>query len=72
LEEGKPTGIKRQDVYTRGKVEFGGQLGWVVHYTSDSHSQLTLLEIGFGNLHLRLYGYWSGDEFMEVDRERTD
>jgi hypothetical protein len=72
LEQGKPTGIKWQDLSSRRGVKFEGERGWVITYRSDHDSSLDLLELGFGDWHLRLYGYFDGDEFMEVSREDLD
>jgi hypothetical protein len=75
LKEGKPTGINRQDVVQLGKVEFEGQRGQLIGYGSDStdsRTALDFLRLGFGDAHLILYGYFHGNEFMEVSRERID
>jgi hypothetical protein len=72
LKEGKPTGITRQNVENLGKVEFEGERGQLIGHDWDSRSTLEYLKLGFGDSHLILYGYFHGNEFMEVSRERID
>ena len=75
MPEGKPTGIKGQDVAPvepRGitYVTFEGKRAAVTRYVATSSPEI--LELGFGDSHLRLYGYFDGEEFMEVDRQAID
>ena len=69
--KGRPTGIKRQDFTHAGPgvtyITFEGEQAAVLNY--DPNSYPVILELGHGRRDLRLYGYFDGDEFMEVDRE---
>ena len=68
--KGRPTGIKRQDFTHAGPgvtyVTFEWEQVAVLNY--DPNSNPEILELGRGGPDLRLYGYFDGDEFMEVDR----
>jgi hypothetical protein len=69
--KGRPTGIKRQDVTHAGPgvtyITFEEEQVPVLNYDPNSYPEI--LELGHGRRDLRLYGYFDGDEFMEVDRE---
>ena len=70
--KGRPTGIKRQDFAHAGPgvtyITFEGEQVAVLNYDPNSYPEI--LELGgHGGRDLRLYGYFGGDEFMEVDRE---
>ena len=69
--KGRPTGIKRQDFTHAGPgvtyITFEGEQVPVLNYEPNSYPEI--LELGHGGRDLRLYGYFDGDEFMEVDRE---
>jgi hypothetical protein len=67
----KRTGIKLQDLSGTGEVVYEGRRGRVIRHISDPFGALDLLELGFGDSHVRLHGYFgSDDEFMKVDRKR--
>ena len=76
-EGGRPTGIKYQDAddATRrgGSVDFEGRRAEVVRLnveTSMGTQHTALLDLDLGEEHIVLFGYFSGDEFMEVGRKR--
>ena len=74
-DKGKPTGIKYQDIARPGAagityVTFERKRAAVTRYVASSSQEI--VELGFGNSHLRLYGYFDGDEFMEVHRSPLD
>jgi hypothetical protein len=75
-EEGRPTGIKHEDAaQVGGTLDFEGRWAEVVHFSQRSHvGELNTahLELERGDEHLVLWGYFSGDEFMEVGRERLE
>ncbi len=71
MERGKPTGIKLGDVINLGQVRFEGQRAQIIGNT-DTGGSMEILRLGFGDRHLALHGYYRGDEFMEVSRERLD
>ncbi len=74
-EEGRPTGITHGDVNRLGIVDFEGRQAQLVRSNLESHvgtGHTVLLELDLGDEHLVLWGYFSGDEFMEVRRERLD
>ncbi len=73
-EEGRPTGISREDAKDPGAVvDFEGRRAEVVHF-SEKSSRLALpsaqLVLDVGDERLALEGYFSDDEFIEVERER--
>lgn len=76
MTQGRPTGIKLRDIYGHSglslgrNVEFEGQRGEIISHGADTRGSLETLDLGFGHYNLRLYGYFSGDEFMEVRRNR--
>ena len=69
--KGRPTGIKRQDFTHAGPgvtyITFEEEQVPVLNYDPNSYPEI--LELGSGGRDLRLYGYFDGGEFMEVDRE---
>ena len=76
-QEGRPTGIKYEvadDAARRGgTVEFEGRQAEVVRLNVESSmgtQHTALLDVDLGEEHLVLFGYFSGDEFMEVGRKR--
>ena len=72
MNEGTPTGIRRQDLNGRMGVKYRGERAQVVHYGSDVRGLLDRIVLGFGNRHVALYGYFKAGEFMEVKRELLD
>lgn len=76
MEQGKPTGIKRQDFDQRAEVEFEGRpahlYGYSTHSGQGAANVVADVRI-IGGPKLILYGYFgTGGEFMELDRERVD
>ena len=71
LEEGKPTGIKRDDIERLGAVEFEGGRAQLWRQNRTNGSVRLELET-FTGLRLALYGYYVRGEFVEVDRQRLD
>ena len=76
-EGGRPTGIKYQDADDAarrgGSVDFEGRRAEVVRLnveTSMGTQHTALLDLDLGEEHIVLFGYFSGDEFMEVGRKR--
>jgi hypothetical protein len=74
MEEGKPTGITREDVHNLAQVQFEGQLAHIFHAATDTAGDVehVVLSLDAGGKRLTLYGYFRGSEFMEVDRESLD
>jgi hypothetical protein len=74
MEEGKPTGITREDVHNLDQVQFEGQLARIFHAATDTAGDVehVVLSLDAGGRRLTLYGYFRGSEFMEVDREPLD
>jgi hypothetical protein len=76
-EEGRPTGIKYEDAMGAaqrgGNVDFEGRKARVVSlHGMDEMGELysARLELDLEDERLVLFGHFSGNEFMEVDRER--
>jgi hypothetical protein len=76
-EEGRPTGIRYEDAMGAaqrgGNVDFEGRMARVVSlHGMDEMDELhsARLELDLGYEYLVLFGYFSGNEFMEVGRER--
>jgi hypothetical protein len=76
-EEGRPTGIKYEDAkgaaQRGGNVDFEGRKARVVSlHGMDEMDELysARLELDLEDERLVLFGHFSGNEFMEVDRER--
>ena len=44
----------------------------VIRHSFDSSTSLECIVLGFGNREIELYGYFEGDEFMEVDAHLLD
>ncbi len=69
MSEGRPTGIKLQDVETLAVVLFEGRHIQLRRKREDERGRIILeLDDAEGAL-VALYGYFRGDEFMELDRE---
>ena len=75
-EQIRPTGITYEDAMHAaqrgGGIDFEGRKARVVHLSQKSgrdtpHSARIELDLGE---HLVLFGYFSGEEFMEVGRKR--
>jgi hypothetical protein len=65
MERGKPTGIKREHLSgPQGTTHHGERATFVRVRDSGSAVELVL---GFGDRELVLFGYFEGDEFMELD-----
>jgi hypothetical protein len=76
-QEGRPTGIKYEDADDAarrgGTIDFEGRRAEVVRLNVESSMGMqhtALLDLNLGEEHLVLFGYFSGDEFMEVGRKR--
>lgn len=71
MTEGKPTGLKREDVSGREAVEFEGR---PVHFFGEDHDAGGRVRLELetpGGSRVALYGYFGrGGEFFETDRER--
>jgi hypothetical protein len=76
-EQIRPTGITYEDAMHAaqrgGGIDFEGRQARVVHLSQKSgrdtpHS--ARIELDLGEEHLVLFGYFSGEEFMEVGRKR--
>jgi hypothetical protein len=76
-EQIRPTGITYEDAMHAaqrgGGIDFEGRKARVVHLSQKSgrdrpHS--ARIELDLGEEHLVLFGYFSGEEFMEVGRKR--
>ncbi len=75
MEEGRPTGITREDVHELGEVQFEGQQAQLSHarmHASGGVEHDVTLVLDTGGRRLALYGYFRNGEFMEVDRGRLD
>ncbi len=77
MEQGKPTGITRQDISNLGRVQFEGQTAQLLAHRGRYEEGGVIRELelhavaGDSRTRLRLYGYFNRDnEFMEVRRER--
>jgi hypothetical protein len=77
VEEERPTGITRQDMGGRGRVEFEGQRAQIIglreYYEAGGATHVLELHAieGDPRTSLELHGYFNRDgEFMEVYRER--
>ena len=77
MEQGRPTGITRQDTEGRERVEFEGQRAQITrlieYYGAGGTTHVLELHAieGDPSSSLLLYGYFNrNDEFMEVYRER--
>jgi hypothetical protein len=77
VEQGKPTGITRQDVSNLGPVQFEGQTAQLLHHRGHyepggvTHVLELHADAGDPGTWLELYGYFNRDnEFLEVRRER--
>lgn len=67
-EEGKPTGIKREDVDKLGVVEFEGGRAQLYRQNTYGDGSVRLELDTFRGPRLALYGYYGrDDEFVEVD-----
>ena len=64
MKEGKPTGIKREDLSGRQGTIYQGERATVVR-VRDTGSEVVLV-LGFGDREIELFGYFVGDEFMEI------
>jgi hypothetical protein len=75
-EEGRPTGISREDAKDPGRiVDFEGQRAEVFHFSEKSSmfaARRAQLVLDRSDERLVLWGYFRGDEFMEVERERLE
>ncbi len=72
MDEGRPTGIRRQDAESLAVVTFEGRRG-VRLYDKHEDERGVFLELDpHEGPRLALYGYFDGDEFMEVNREPID
>ncbi len=72
-EEGKPTGIKREDVDKLGVVEFEGGRAQLYRQSTQEDGSVRLELDTFRGPRLALYGFFDpGEEFIEVDREWLD
>lgn len=70
-EEGRATGIKREDVSRLGAVEFEGRQVQLYGEDRDEEGRFRLELETPGGSRVALYGYYAQDgEFFEVDRER--
>ena len=76
-EEGRPTGITRDDAHHPGRiVDFEGRQAEVVSFSLNAqvgrlHSASLVLDLG--DERLELLGYFSsGDEFIELGRRRLE
>jgi hypothetical protein len=76
-EEGRPTGIKYEDAMGAaqrgGNVDFEGRKARVVGlHGMDEMGELhsARLKLDLGDEYLVLFGHFSGNEFMQVGRER--
>ncbi len=73
MDEGRPTGIKRQDVESLGFVTYKGRRGVQLYSKHEDERGDILIKLDtHEGLRLALYGYFDGDDFMEVDCERID
>lgn len=73
MDEGRPTGIKRQDVDSLAVVTFEGRRAQLYRKRQDERGRFLIeLDPHEGGTRLALYGYFDGEEFMEVDRETID
>lgn len=64
--KGTPTGIKREDLYGRQAVLYGGERATVVK-AIDTGPEVELL-LGFGDREVWLSGYFDdNDEFIDFD-----
>ena len=70
-EEGRPTGITRDDVARLGAVEFEEGRAQLWRQSRVNGSVRLELET-FTGLRIALYGYYVRGEFVEVDRQRLD
>jgi hypothetical protein len=71
-QEGRPTGIKQGDIARLGIVDFEGRQAQLIGASTESRVGIghsAYLELDLGGERLALWGYYSGDEFMEVDRQ---
>jgi hypothetical protein len=72
MEEGKPTGITREDVHALSReVQFEGQRAQLFHADTDDRERI-VLGLDVGGRQLLLYGHFKGDVFMEEGREPLD
>jgi len=67
LKEGRPTGIKREDLSGPKGPIYQGERATVVSF-SESGSEVVLW-LGFGDRNIELFGYFAGDEFIELDSQ---
>ncbi len=73
MDEGRPTGIKSQDVERLAVVTFEGRRVQLYRMRRDERGRVVIeLDPHDEGPRLALYGYFDGDEFMEVDRESLD
>jgi hypothetical protein len=75
MEEGKPTGITREDVNKLGEVRFEGRQAQLTDARTNVSGGVehdVTLWLDAGTTRFALYGYFSGGEFMEVERARLD
>lgn len=71
---GEPTGIRREDLSNPMGFMFKGERWRVVKHTeeADAGGSRDRLVLGSGDRHLELYGYFDGEDFMEVRSRLLD
>lgn len=69
MAEGRSTGIKRQDVEMLAAVTYEGRRAQLYRKHQDERGRVLLELDPHEGPRLALYGYFDGEEFMELDRE---
>lgn len=71
VEEGKRTGIKREDAERLGMVTFEGRRAQLYRANTDTEGRVRIELDDFEGPRIALYGYYDGEDwFVETDRRR--
>ena len=63
MEEGRPTGIKWEDLSGPQVTAYRGERATGVHVEHSGPE--VVLVLGFGDRNIELFGYFEGDEFIK-------